>query len=490
MKKAWKILPVAAAGAAAGALVAKAAKFTPEKRDATPFADEKVDVERFMKNLSGAIQIPTISYGDPERVDWAQFEAFHSFLEESYPLVHKTLTKEVVGRASLLYRWAGKNPALDPIAMLAHQDVVPVSKGTEQDWKYPPFSGEIAEGHLWGRGTLDMKNHLIGVMEAVEALLEDGFVPERDVYLCFGHDEEVMSTEESGAVSMMKVLKSRGVHLDAILDEGGAILPVKVKGVIDKNLAGVGIAEKGYVDFEISVNAKGGHSSQPPKHTALGELADVIKDIENNQFKAKMIPMVQQMFTTVGRSVSLPARIVTSNIPMLKPVLTGLMTQIPPAASMVRTTTAVTMASGSPSENVLPQKASINVNLRIMPGMTIQDVEDHLRRVIRNKNVEIRYKKGKNPSAISPTDSRAFKAIEDICYRTNQKNVVTPFLVMGGTDACRYEPICENIYRYSPFYVNTSLLLTAHGTNERIPTTTLADGVVFFKRYIRTLAGE
>lgn len=470
--------------------VIRAIFYTPKKKEAVPFEDEKVDAKRFMDNLSQAIKIPTISNPDPEKVDWSQFEKFHEFLEKSYPLIHKNLSKEIIGRASLLYRWQGKNPELDPIAMLSHQDVVPISKGTQEDWTYPPFSGENDGEYIWGRGAIDIKNHLIGVMEAIEALIEDGFEPERDIYLCFGHDEEVMSHGESGAELIVKTLKERGVHLDSVIDEGGAILPAKVKRVMDIYLAGIGIAEKGYADFEISVFAKGGHSSQPPKHTALGELANIIKDIENHQFKAKMPNSMYSLLQAIGKRVSYPARIITCNLWLLKPIVTKIMTMIPPAACMVRTTTAVTMASGSPAANVLPQKATINVNFRIMPGTTIKDVENHLKKIVKNKNAEIRFVKGKEPSSISPTDSRTFLAIDDICYRMNDKNLVAPYLVMGATDACRYEPICENIYRYSPFLVNTSLLLCAHGTDERIPINTLGDGVAFFKRYVKTLAGK
>ena len=336
-----------------------------------------------------------------------------------------------------------------------------------------------------------MKNHLIAVMESVEDLLAEGFKPERDVYICLGHNEEVMSSENSGAVVMCKWFKEQGIHLDSIIDEGGAILPVNVKGVIHKNLAGIGIGEKGYADYEIAVNAKGGHSSQSPNHTALGKMADVIKDIEDHQFHAELTPMMMQLFDKIGRNCSYPVRLVTCNIKLLKPVITKVMTYIPPAASMIRTTTGVTMASGSPAANVLPQRATINVNFRIFPGETIEDVEKHLRKVIRNKKVEINLKPGwKNPSKLSPSDSRCFKLIEDICMRTNSDNIVAPYLVMGGTDACHYEAVCENIYRYSPFMVDTSLLLTCHGTNERIPVAVMADGVAFFKRYIRAVSAK
>lgn len=481
-------IAVAAVGSAVAANLIKAKKFVPEERVNEPYPAERVDLERYSKNLSDAIKIKTISNVDESKVDWAAFDELHALFEERYPLIHKTLKKEVVGKASLLYTWEGKNPDLDPIALLGHQDVVPVSAGTEQDWEHEPFSGDVADGYIWGRGAVDMKNHVVGVLEAVETLLEDGFVPERTVLLCFGHNEEVVASPDNGAKKISDLLESRGVRLDSVLDEGGAILPIKVPGIIDKNLAGIGIAEKGYCDYRISLTAKGGHSSTPPNHTALGKMADVIKDIENNQFKSEITSIVDGLLDKVGRNTSFLARNVLCNAKYLKPVLKVVMSNIPQAASFVRTTTAVTMAEGSPQANVLPQKASVAVNFRVMPGQTIADVKTHLQKVIKNKNVEIELIGGQEPSNISPTDSRAFKAIEEICFRMNNKNVAAPYLVMGGTDARNYQNICDNVYRYSPFMLDPKLLGTMHGTNERIEIASFEDGLAFFKRYIKTLA--
>lgn len=484
----WKIGLLALLGVFAAFLAVtliRAVFFVPPKRVYEPLPVEAVDQARVMRHLSEAIQIPTVSYPDPADVDWAQFERFHAFLKEAYPLIHQKLTCELVPPANLLYRWKGRDASLDPIAMLAHQDVVPVEEGTEGDWAHPAYEGHNDGEFIWGRGALDMKNHLIAVMEAVETLLEEGFEPERDVYLLFGDDEEVVASRNSGACRLMRILKGRGVHLDSVLDEGGAILPARVSGILDQYLAGIGVAEKGYADFEISVSSKGGHSSQPPAHTALGELADVIKDLESRQCKAKMTGMVYSLFQKIGRSVTYPARIITCNLWLLKPLVLAVMKKIPPAASLVRTTTGVTMAQGSPAANVLPQKASVTVNFRMMPGDSIAGVERHIRKAVRNKNIEVTLLKGKEPSKISPTDSRCFAILEELCMRTNPDFIVAPYLVMGGTDACNYEPVCENIYRFAPFVVDTSLLLCTHSTNERVPVKALKDGVAFFKQYIR-----
>lgn len=478
-------------GAAAVATAIKAAKFVPEKRELPAPTEEKVDEKRAQEHLSKAISIPTISYPDKADIDFSKFEEFHAFLEEAYPLIHKTLKKEIIQEASLIYHWKGTRDDLEPIALLAHQDVVPISEGTEQDWTYAPFSGHNDGEFIWGRGALDMKNHLVGVMDAVETLLEEGFQPERDVYLLFGQDEEVVASELGGAKSIMNTLKERGIHLDCVLDEGGAIIPVNIKGILnDKELIGVGVAEKGYTDFEITVNSKGGHSSQPPVHSGLGELANVIKDLENHQFKSELMPFVKDLFSNIGRNCTYPARLVMCNLDLLQPVLKFAMTKIPVAACLVRTTTAVTMAQGSPAANVLPQKSSITVNFRQMPGTTVKDVENHIRKVCRNKDIEVKILKAKEASKFSPTDSRAFKIIEEICMQDNKNSIVAPYLVMGGTDACYYEPICDNIYRYAPYKVSVSLLKCTHGTNERIPVDAVAPGVAFFKKYIRRASAE
>lgn len=489
MKTKSKVI-LGALGAATAVNCVRAAKFVPEKRQTTPMPKEECDANRAIEHISQAIQIPTISYPDDNMIDWSQFDAFHNFLENAYPLITKNLEREVVNKASLLYRWKGSDPSLDPIALLSHQDVVPISEGTYQDWEHEPFSGDIDDEFIWGRGAMDMKNHLICVMEAVETLLEEGYQPQRDVYICLGHNEEIVAGNNSGAGAIAQLLKSRGVHLDSVIDEGGAILPVNVKGLINGFIAGIGIAEKGYADFEITVESKGGHSSQPPKHSGLGKLADVIHDLENNQFKAEILPFIKNLFDNVGRRVSYPARLITCNLNLLYPLIKEVMKLIPPAASLIRTTTGVTMAQGSPAANVLPQRSSIVVNFRGMPGSSTKDIEEHIRKVVKNKDIQIKCLKSKEPSAMSPTDSRAFKVLEKITTSDYPEAIVAPYLVMGGTDAYHYECVCENIYRYSPFIADTSLLLCTHGTNERLPKNTVADAVVFFKRYIKELTKD
>lgn len=455
-----------------------------------PMPKENVNEERVQRHLSEAISIKTISNMDDSKVDWGEFERFHDFLEREFPLTHKTLKREKISHASLLFTWQGTNPDLEPIAFLSHQDVVPISDGTYDDWEHDPFEGYNDGEFIWGRGALDMKNHLISVIESVETLLEEGFVPERTVYLCFGHNEEIVAGTNNGAQAIADTLKERGVRLDSTIDEGGAIIPATIKGVLNANLAGIGIAEKGYADYKITVKAKGGHSSQPPKHTGAGMLADVVKDLENHQFKARMLPSVYELFTMVGKRATYPVRLILCNLKILQPLFFAIMKMFPPAATFIRTTTACTMLEASNAANVLPQTASVTVNFRQLPGTSLKDTENHIRRVVKNKDIDVEFIKGKEASKVSPINTKSFDVMTELFQQIDNKNIVAPYLVMGGTDSYHYEEICDNLYRMSPFTVSAELLLTTHSTNERCPVDQLTEAVQFFKRYIRMMTSN
>lgn len=451
---------------------------------------EQVDVERVSDKLSKAIQIKTIASLDETDFDWSEFDKFHKYLEKEFPLVHKHLKKEVVERADLIYVWEGSDPSLLPIAFLSHQDVVPVTPGTEKDWTHPAFEGYNDGEFIWGRGAVDMKNQLVAVMESIETLLEEGYKPVRSVYLCFGHNEEIMSEKNSGAINIVSVLKERGIRFDSIIDEGGAMIPVNIPHIADIVLSGIGIGEKGYADYKVTVCGKGGHSSAPPDHSAIGELAKKIEKLENHPFPAKMPDYFLKLITSIVERTTFPLNKLAAVVPTLKPVITKAMTFIPQGATFIRSCQAVTMCEGSPASNVLPQRASATINFRLVQGTTLKDVEKKLEKYMGGKNVEIERLEGREASNLSPDDSRAFKTIAKVVTEADDRAVVTPFLVMGGTDAYHYEAVSDNVYRFGPYAVSTEIMMTAHSTDERIPVKEFAKGVAFFKRYIRLMTAE
>ena len=273
------------------------------------------------------------------------------------------------------------------------------------------------------------------------------------------------------------------------MDEGSALIRLDIKGLIHTYIAAIGVAEKGYVDMKITLHDKGGHTSAAPKHSGMAKLANTIKDIENHQFKSHLLPFLSELFETVGRRASYLGRIVMCNLPLLKPLIKLILKSIPESASMVRTIQSVSMCEGSPAPNVLPQRPSVTVNVRPLPGDSIDDVEKHLRKHIRYKDIEIERSGEKEATKFSPTNSRAFNAIRRVEEGLHPNDVaVTPYLVMGGTDSHYYGEICDNILRYAPFNVSVSLFLTTHATNERCPISALEESVIFFREYIREVS--
>ena len=487
MKKKTKIAALSAAGLLLAGNAVHAALYRPKKEQSPEFESENVNLERYIDTLCEAIRCRTVSNTDESLVEWDEFKKMHRLFKKKYPLLHKTLELRKVGKAGLIYIWRGSDVALKPIALIGHQDVVPVPEEMLGDWTHPPFEGVQADGYIWGRGSVDMKNHLVGVLESVETLLEEGFTPRRTVILSFGYNEELCDTEAASAPMLSKALEDDGISLESVLDEGGAILDMNIPHVINQRIAGVGIAEKGYCDFEISVDSKGGHSSTPPKHSAVGELSKAILDLENHQFPAKVTQEMKMIVDTFARNTKLPIKLIGCN---LRSILPAILSSIPPVASVMRTTTAVTMTHGSPQANVMPQKATATVNFRVMPGNSIADVEKHIRKVIRNKDVNIKLLGGNEPSVVSPTDTRTMKAISQICCGLYDMSIPAPFVVMGATDARHYQNLTNQIYRFSPFVMPPEILMLAHGTDERISVDCLENGIVFFKRYIKMLAGE
>lgn len=187
-----------------------------------------VDEKGVADRLSAAIRLRTISSFEDSTQNADEFLKLHTTLESSFPNIHKTLTREVVGTLNLLYTWQGSDPSLPAIMLIAHQDVVPISPGTEKDWKADPFAGEIKSGEVWGRGAWDDKGNLITQMEAIEMLIAEGFQPKRTILLAYGADEE--TSGDRGAARIAATLKSHGIKIDFIIDEGLLVTKASCRG--------------------------------------------------------------------------------------------------------------------------------------------------------------------------------------------------------------------------------------------------------------------
>lgn len=448
-----------------------------------------VDLNTAAEHLGAAVRFPTVSYEDPSRIDLSAFQGLHAWMADTYPRVNAMLQREPIGERALLYTWTGSDPSLPPLLLLAHLDVVPVEAGTEKDWPHPPFSGEIAEGAVWGRGTLDDKVAAVSILEASEALLASGFQPKRTILFAFGGDEELGGTE--GARKMAALLAERGVKPLLVLDEGMVLTDGLVPGV-KQRVALIGVAERGYMTVELVAHAKGGHSSMPPPSTALGELSAAIVALEAHPMEAKLDGPTRAMFEALAPSTTGAYHVLFSNLWLFKGLLRGVLEGKPSTNATVRTTAAVTMAEGSQKENALPIAARALVNYRINPRDTAEEVLAHVREVIDNPNIDVRRNPTsdfKEPTPVSPQSGAAWDLLTGSIRSVFPDAAVAPALMVGTADAARYVGLTENVYRFLPIQMNSKDLERLHGTAERITLVNLGEIVKFYTVFLRDGAG-
>jgi len=444
------------------------------------------DRERIGVHLTEAIRFPTISTQDG-MVDPEVFESFIAWLESAYPELHRALVRERVNQYTLLFTWEGRDSGLAPILLTAHYDVVPVIPGSEGDWEHPPFEGVVADGFVWGRGAIDNKGALVAMAEAVTTLLAEGFEPERTVYLSIGHDEEIGG--EQGAGEVAKLLGSRGVELDWSLDEGSFIIDRYFPGV-EKPMAMIGVAEKGYVTLELVARGQGGHSSMPPPRTAVGDLAEAVVAVQRSPMPGGLDGSSAELLDSVAPHVDFGFRLVLANTWLFGGVIERVLVGMAPGNAMLRTTTAPTMLSGSVKENVLPIEAVAAVNFRVHPRDTVADVVAHVERAVDGERIEVRERgEGSGPSEVSSTDSQGWHHLVEAVHSVYGDVIVAPGLVLGGTDSRHYAQIARDAYRFNPIVVTMDEISGFHGTNERISLDGLHRGVGVYIELVRHAAG-
>lgn len=438
-----------------------------------------VDDARALERLAQAIRFKTISNDSGAAANPEGFLALHRHLQQSFPKVHSILNREVIGEYSLLYTWKGSDASLPPALIMAHMDVVPIEPSTESQWIHPPFDGVIADGYIWGRGAMDDKSSVLGILEATEMLLTNGFQPRRTLYLAFGHDEEIGG--KAGAVKIAEVLAQRGVRLFYVLDEGLFVADGVVPGV-SSPVALVGIAEKGFLSVALTVEAEPGHSSVPPTHTAIGILSMAVSRLEQNQLPASVSGVPGQMFDYLGPEMGLGMKLVFANRWLFRPLIERQLSASASTNAIIRTTTAVTMINGGIKDNVLPSRATAIVNFRILPGSSIEEVMAHVRRVVDDSRVKVeRYSNDFNePSAVSNIHSEEFTLIERTIRQAFPTAVVAPALVVGATDSRHYGKLTASVYRFLPHRFNNDDITRLHGLNERISIENYRQGVRFY----------
>lgn len=448
--------------------------------DELPALPDRVEAVRC---LSGAVRIPTFSNVDIDKVNAEDFERFIAYLAKSFPEFHKVATLERVSDFSLVYRWQGSDETLKPALFISHMDVVGVPEDQISQWSHEPFSGDVSDGFIWGRGTLDMKGILISIMEAAETLAKSGTIPKRTMYFALGQDEEVGGLR--GANVIAQRFADEGLTFEYVLDEGLMITTDSVPGV-KQNVALVGTCERGYIDLCLTVEATGGHSSAPPKDTAIGILSRAVERIENAPFKAHMTGAAMKLFKYTAHDMNPLYRAVFSNLWLTAGIVRGILTSAPTTKALVCTSVSPTIFNAGSQANVLPSEASCIFNARIMPGEDKDSVIKHLNKAIKDPRVHI---SEYNYSYIPPTPvsndrSRQYKAIAAAIRRTFPDVLVAPTLCIAGTDSPFYSNLTDCSFRFSPQVLSSDGTSLIHGIDERLDIEDYLKGIEFYERMI------
>lgn len=440
----------------------------------------------FLEHLAGAIRIPTVSQDDRSTVDRGAFEQLRLLLESTYPKAWTALDIETFSDHGLMFTWHGSDRGAAPaLVLMAHQDVVPIEESSAGRWSNPPFEGHRTDTHLIGRGAIDDKGSLIAIFEAVESLLEVGTELRRTLILAIGHDEEVMGAQ--GAATMAAVLTARGVRADLVLDEGGFI----TEGVVPatkRPVALVGVSEKGYLDIEISATGDPGHSSAPPRVTAIGAVAAAITALQTNPLPARMDAQAA-FFEAASQATHRPVRRLFRALPTLGPLARKFLGRQPSTDALIRTTTAPTLIEGGVKSNVLPASARAIVNFRLLPGDTVESVLEHVHGTVGNA-VTVTRLQGWDAPAVSDTGTPGYRALADTIGEVFPDVVVAPWIAIGATDARYFSTVSDTVLRFLPFRMNREELTGFHGIDERIRLSDAEPAVRFYRRLIERMCIE
>ena len=430
----------------------------------------------YAEKLAAMVRCETVSSKGEIRRE--KFLSFHKVLEELFPLVHHKLEKTEID-GSLLFFWKGRSSD-KPLVLMAHQDVVPA----EGVWEHEPFSGDIdEEGRIWGRGSADDKSSLFAILQAFEELLAEGFVPDQDVYLSASNTEEIGG---DGCSKLVEELKRRGVKPFLVNDEGGAITTEPMAGILG-NYAMVGILEKGQGNLIISARSGGGHASAPAKKSPIARLAAFVCEIEKHYpLKSVMSPQLKTMLGTLGAYAPFGLRFLFTNLWLFKPLLTRLLPSISPAAgALLRTTAAFTMQSGSDGCNVLPQEATLTVNMRYIPHQGMEESNEIIRKTAARYGLEVRVLDAYDYCKPVDTNSEAFHLVEETIREVFPSLPIVPYIMTGGTDARNYEEICGACVRFAPVVYGPAQMKGMHGLNEYLDSVCLPGAVDYYRTLIR-----
>ena len=441
---------------------------------------KKVEIDEehddVVPKLAQLIKIPTVSYEEKEKIDFSKFQEYIEKVKELYPLVFEkcefTQTKEYALKLKLKGKSSEK-----PTVLMAHYDVVPVTDG----WEHDPFLGEVVNGYLYGRGTLDTKCTMACALSALQKALEKGYVPKNDLYLCFGSNEEVFGDSQ---VKIVEEFKKEGIKPALVFDEGGGVMSKAFPGV-SKDVAFLGVVEKGMANIKLSIDGNGGHSSTPKRNGPSVRLAKALIKLEKHPMKAKYTRTLKEQLNKMGQNASFGLKLLLANMWLFKGLVKKLFCMISSDGNaLFRTTFAFTILKGGNQTNIIPNHVEAWVNVRIAPYNNIDEVLKHIKKVIKDDSIKIEAFNVNKQYKECDFNSEGYEIIKDCTIETYNDTVVSPFIMLGGTDGRHYNEISDCVIRFSPMKVTNEDRKGIHGLNEKIKVEALIKCLEFYERLL------
>ncbi len=438
-----------------------------------------------VERMAEALRFETVSFQNPDKINYQAFADFLAFIEQTYPRVFSTLSAERFSDYSLLLTWRGSQPELAPVLLDAHYDVVPIEQGTLQDWLHPPFAGVVADGYLWGRGALDDKMAVITSLEALERLLAAGYTPERTLYFSMVHDEEIGGHQ--GAAVVASALHERGVKFAYMVGEGGIVLPDNPM-LAGKSMALVGLAEKTYITLHLTASGEGGHSSIPPRNNAAVSLARAVTKIHDNPLPVKLVEPVTDMLRVMGPEVGGLTGWLMRNQWLGAIPIAHQMAGDRTNNALVRSTSAVTMLDSGVKENVVPQKAHAVVNMRLLPGDKVDEVVASIVELIDDENIVVKLDSWGQSPPVADLNGEGYARISEAAARVFPESLIVPGMLTATTDTRHYQLVADEVYRFRAYRVSMSDSRSIHATNERLATDSLLRAIDFTEQLVLAVA--
>ena len=429
----------------------------------------------YAKRLQKMICCQTISVEN--KYDDTEFAKLRDVMTELFPLVHKHAEKLTFSDDCWIYKLKGKDESRN-IMLMSHHDVV----ATDGAWEYAPFSGEITDDKIWGRGTVDTKTPLFGEFSALEELLEAGHEFPVNVYIGSSHNEELGG---DGIPTALKYFKEQGITFEVILDEGGAVINPPLGGMKCDKCAMVAVHEKGR--YYLNCTAKEGNSHSgltgAVKMAPIERMTAFMHEVMTQDiFIRRLNPQITAMFTHLAPHCKFPMNLLLSNLWCFGGILKKVMPKLnPQAGGLLGTTCTFNKIEGSSKS----KQCTATAFLRPVDWSDLQEDIEAIKKIAAKYDITVEIDEKSEYHEPADMNKPAFSYIADCLKTVFPEYPMTPFILPAGTDARTLTDICQCVLRFAPIRLSAEQLASVHSENENIDLDAVEKCVEFYRHFLK-----